>query len=137
MSLKGVAVALGASVLLAFAVAHGQDATVQKLVGRWEGQVDVRDEPQRTLIIKSIRLQREQWFANIDYGQTGTSLSALEARIERQGEKTTVSFGLSTTRKVELQLISERELQGLLKISDNDGSWVGRKMSLQKTSDKP
>ncbi|MGH7304315.1 MAG: hypothetical protein ACRELZ_13555 [Candidatus Rokuibacteriota bacterium] len=137
MSLKRLAVALGASALVAFAVAQAQDATVQKLVGRWEGKVDVRDEPGRTLIIRSVILERDQWMANIEYGQPGASLSVLEARIERQGAKTIVSFGLSTTRKVELQLISERELRGLLKISDNDGSWVGRKMSLQKTSDKP
>ena len=137
MRLVRLATAIGALALLAFGVAHAQDAAVQKLVGRWEGKVDVHDDPQRTLIVKSLSLQRNQWIANIDYGQTGTSLSALEARIERQGEKTIVSFAISATRKVELQLISERELRGLLKVSDREGSWVGRKMSLQKIGDKP
>jgi len=137
MSLSVRAVVLGISALLALGVAHAQDEAVQKLVGRWEGKVDVREAPEHTLIVRSLRLVGNQWLADIDYGPNGTEPSHLEARIERQGEKTTLSFAISTTRKVDLQLLSERELRGLLKISDASGSWVPRRMILHKTSDKP
>jgi hypothetical protein len=48
-----------------------------------------------------------------------------------------LTLAMSTTSKVELRVVSEHELRGVLKISDGSGSWVGRKMLLQKTSDKP
>jgi len=137
MSLGVRAVVLGISALLALGVAHAQDEAVQKLVGRWEGKVDVRERPEHTLIVRSLRLVGSQWLAEIDYGPNGTDLSHIEARIERQGEKTNVSFAISSTRKVDLQLLSERELRGVLKISDGSGSWVTRRMILHKTSDKP
>jgi hypothetical protein len=136
MSLRARAVAIGVSALLMLGVAHAQDEAIQKMVGSWQGKVDVHEEPERTLVIKSVALERDQWIASIDYGPTGKSLSSLQARIGRQRGTPTVTFALSTTSKVELQLVSERELRGLLKIADGTGSWVARKMLLQKTSDK-
>ncbi len=137
MSLHARAIAIGVSALLMLGVAHAQDETIQKMVGSWQGKVDVRIEPERTLVIKSVAIQQGQWIASIDYGPTGKSLSSMEARIERQGGTPTVMFAMSTTSKVELQLVSEGELRGLLKIADGTGSWVGRKIVLQKISDKP
>lgn len=137
MSRRTLVVAIAAFVLLAVAVADAQDEIVQKMVGLWQGKVDVRDEPERTLVIKSVSLEQGHWIADIDYGPTGKSLSSLQARIERQRDTPTMTFAMSTTSKVELQLFSERELRGLLKISDGTGSWVGRKMTLRKTAEKP
>ena len=137
MSLRARALAVGVSILLMLGVGHAQDETIQKMVGSWQGKVDVRDEPERTLVIKSVALEGGQWIANIEYGTTGKSVNALQARIEQQGGAPILMFASSTTNKVELQLISERELRGLLKVSDGTGSWVARKMTLQKTSDNP
>jgi hypothetical protein len=106
------------------------------MVGLWQGKVGCA-RPERTLVIKSVALERGQWIATIDYGPTGKSLSSLEARIERQLATPTMTFAMSTTSKVELQLYSERELRGLLKISDGTGSWVIRKMTLWKAGEKP
>jgi len=131
------AVAVGVVALLMLGVAQAQDQAVQKLVGTWEGKVDVRDEPGRTLVIKSVAQERGQWIANIDYGTTGRTMNELQARIEQQRGAPTLTFASSPTNKVELQLISDRELRGILKVSDGAGSWVARKMALKKTSDKP
>ena len=124
------------SVALALGVAYAQEPSVQKMIGTWKGKLDVHDDPDQTLVIKSIVQEGGIWIANIEYGPTGKTLSAMPARVEKQGGATTLSFPLSATRKMELSLISERELRGLLKISV-DGSWVGRKLILQKTPDKP
>jgi hypothetical protein len=137
MSLRARAVAIGVSVLLMLGVAHAQDEGFQKMIGTWQGKVDVRDEPERTLVIKSVAREGDIWIASIDYGPTGKRLSALQARVDRQRGTPTLAFPTSTTSKVELQLVSERELRGLFKVSDGTGSWVGRKMLLQKTGDKP
>jgi hypothetical protein len=128
--------AVAVATLLAFGVAHAQNEAFQKIVGTWTGKLDVHDEPERTLVIKSVTREGEIWIASIEYGPTGKTLSPLSARVDRQRGATTVTFPLSTTRKVELSLVSERELRGLLKISA-EGGWVGRKMVLQKTGDKP
>ena len=138
MTLRAQALAIAASILLALGVAHAQDESPQKMVGTWLGKVDVHDEPERTLVIKSITREGDIWIAGIEYGPTGKKLSFLAARVEKQRGATTLTFPVSATSKVELSLISERELRGLLKIStEGEGSWVGRRMRLQKTSDKP
>ena len=137
MSLRGRALVIAASVVLMLGVAGAQDESVQKMVGSWQGKVDVREEPECTLLVKTVNLERGVWIADIDYGQTGKRLSSLQARIERQHGAPTMTFAMSTTSKVELQLVSERELRGVLKVADGTGSWVTRKMSLQKTSEKP
>jgi hypothetical protein len=97
----------------------------------------VREEPDRTLVIKSIVREGDVWISNVEFGPTQKSLKTLPARIERQRGTPTLTFPVSATTKVELQLVSERELRGMLKVSDGSGSWVSRKLSLTKTSDKP
>jgi hypothetical protein len=91
MSFGARALAIGVAVLLMLGSAHAQDETIQKMVGLWQGKVDVHDEPERTLVIKSVALERGQWIATIDYGPTGKSLSSLQARIERQLDTPTMT----------------------------------------------
>jgi hypothetical protein len=136
MMLRAHALAIAASTLLALGAAHAQDASPQKMVGTWQGKVDVHDEPERTLVVKSITREGDIWIASIEYGPTGKKLSVLPARVDTQRGAMTLSFPISATSKVELSLVSESELRGLLKIS-SEGGWVGRKMRLQKIGDKP
>jgi len=136
MRVRARVFAIALAVLSAVGSAHAQDASFQKLVGTWKGKVDVHDEPERTLVVKSVSREGDVWIATVEFGPTGKPLSLFPARVEKQGGGTMLSFPISSTRKVELSLVSERELRGLLKISA-EGSWVGRKMALTKTSDKP
>jgi hypothetical protein len=99
-----------------------------------KGKLEVHDEPGRTLVINSATREGQIWIASIEYGPTGKTLS-ISARVERQRGATTLTFPISTTSTVDLSLVSETELRGLLKISDSSGSWVGPKMRLQKTGD--
>lgn len=55
MSFGARALAIGVAVLVMLGSAHAQDETIQKMVGLWQGKVDVHDEPERTLVIKSVR----------------------------------------------------------------------------------
>jgi len=136
MRLGAYAGAMAAAAVLALGGAHAQDESVQKVVGTWKGKVELLDEPERTLVVKSVTRAGGIWVASIEYGPTGQKLGAFEGRVEQQRGATTLTFPVSTTRKVELSLVSETELRGQLKVSA-EGSWVGRKMRLTKTADKP
>ena len=122
--------------LLALGVAHAQDESVQKIVGTWNGKIERLDEPERTLVVKSVTRAGSIWIASVEYGPTGQKLDAFEGRVEQQRGAPTLTFAISTTRKIELSLVSQTELRGQLKISA-EGSWVGRKMLLTKAGDKP
>jgi hypothetical protein len=123
--------------LLALSVAQAQDLSVQKIVGTWKGKVELLDELERTLVIKSVTRVGSIGIASVEYGPTSQKLDAFEGRVEKQRGATILTFAISTTRKVELSLVSDTELRGWLKVSDGAGSWVGRKMRLQKESAKP
>ena len=121
--------------LLALGVAHAQDESVQKMVGTWKGKIELLDQPDRTLIVKSVTRAGGIWIASVEYGLTGQKLDAFEGRVEQARGAPTLTFHISTTRKVELALVSQTELRGQLKINA-EGSWVGRKMLLTKSGAK-
>ena len=134
MKLGAYASALAVA-LLALGVAHAQDESVQKMVGSWKGKIELLDEPERTLIVKSVTRAGGIWIASVEYGPTGQRLDAFEGRVEQARGAPTLTFYISTTRKVELALVSQTELRGQLKINA-EGSWVGRKMLLTKSGAK-
>jgi hypothetical protein len=128
----------GALVLtLGVVVAAAQDEPFRGLVGTWQGQVDVRREPERTLVIESVTRRGDRWIANIQYGTTGQALARLEAEVEVSGPTPTLMFATSADNKTELKLVSERELFGFLKIRAEGQSWVSRKMRLEKNRGTP
>ena len=121
--------------LLALGVAHAQDESVQKMVGTWKAKIELLDQPDRTLIVKSVTRAGGIWIASVEYGLTGQKLDAFEGRVEQARGAPTLTFYISTTRKIELSLVSQTELRGQLKINA-EGSWVGRKMLLTKSGAK-
>ena len=121
--------------LLTLGVANAQDEAVQKMVGTWKGKIERLDEPERTLTVKSVTRAGDIWIASVEYGPTGQKLDAFEGRVEQARGAPTLTFYVSTTRKVELALVSQTELRGQLKINA-EGSWVGRKMLLTKAGDR-
>ena len=136
MRLGACAGALALATLLGLGVAHAQDESVQKVVGTWKGKIELLDEPERTLVVKSVTRAGSIWIASVEYGPTGQKLDAFEGRVEQPHGAPSLTFYISTTRKVELSLVSQTELRGLLKINA-EGSWVGRRMRLTRTGDKP
>jgi hypothetical protein len=137
MRFGACAAAIAVAIVSVLGTAHAQDDSVQKVLGTWKGKVELLDEPERTLVIKSVTRADDIWIASVEYGPTGQKLGAFEGRFEKHRSATTLTFYISTTRKVELSIVSDTELRGALKVSDGAGSWVGRKMVLQKTGDKP
>jgi hypothetical protein len=132
-----LAIAFALATLLTLGVAHAQDEALQKMIGIWKGTIERFDESERMLVIKSVTRAADIWIASVEYGPTGQKLDAFSARVEKRRGATNLSFQTSTTRKVELSLVSDTELRGSLKVSDREGSWVVRKMVLRKTGDKP
>src|SRR5262249_334191 len=136
MRLGAHAAAVAVATFLALGVAHAQSDSVQKVLGTWKAKIEMLHDADRTLVIKTVTRAGDVWIASVEYGPTGQKLGAFEGRVQQQRGATTLTFPISTTRKVELSLVSDTELRGQLKISA-EGSWVGRKMALTKTSDKP
>jgi hypothetical protein len=135
---RGVLTTAGALALaLGVVVAVAQAEPLRGLVGTWQGQVDVRREPERTLVVESVTRRGDRWVANIQYGTTGQALARLEAQVEMSGPTPTLMFATSADNKTELKLVSERELFGFLKIRAEGQSWVSRKMRLEKTGSTP
>lgn len=132
-----MALRIGIILLLVLGSAHAQDASLRALVGTWQGQVDVRQDPERTLVVKSITRQGDHWVATIHYGTAGKGLSDLQARIEIVRGTPTLTFTISADNKAELRLFSERELRGSLKFRAEESSWVSRTMRLEKISGTP
>ena len=132
MRLGAYAGAMAVAAVLALGGAHAQNESVQKVVGTWKGKVELLDEPERTLVVTSVTRAGSIWVASIEYGPTGQKLDAFEGRVEQLHGAPNLTFYLSTTRKVELALVSQTELRGQLKINA-EGSWVGRKMLLTKS----
>jgi hypothetical protein len=126
-----LALALGVGLAIA------QDEPLRGLIGTWQGQVDVRREPERTLVIESVTRRGDRWIASIQYGTTGQALARLEAQVEMSGLTPTLMFATSADNKTELKLVSERELFGFLKIRAEGQSWVSRKIRLEKTRSTP
>jgi hypothetical protein len=135
---RAVLATAGALVLaLGIQVAGAQDEPLRGLIGTWQGQVDVRREPERTLVIESVTRRGDRWIASIQYGTTGQTLARLEAQVEMSGPTPTLMFATSADSKTELKLVSERELFGFLKIRAEGQSWVSRKIRLEKTRTTP
>jgi hypothetical protein len=129
--------ATAGALALMLGVAVAQDEPLRGLIGTWQGQVDVRREPERTLVIESVTRRGDRWIANIQYGTTGQALARLEAQVDVSGPTPTLMFATSADNKTELKLVSERELFGFLKIRAEGHSWVSRKMRLEKTRGTP
>lgn len=132
-----MALRIGIILLLTLGTAHAQDDSRRALIGTWQGQVSVRKDPERTLVVKSITRQGDHWVSNIHYGTTGKGLSHLQARIEVSGGTPALTFMTSADNKAELRLLSERELLRSLKIRADASSWVSRRMRLEKASGTP
>lgn len=124
----------GSLLLVLTGAVLAQDEPVRALIGTWQGQMDLRLEPERTLVIKSVARRGDRWVADIDYGTTGKALARLQAQVEMSGTTPALTFATSPDNKAELKLISERELFGFFKVRAEGESWVARKLRLVKTT---
>src|SRR5437899_121362 len=87
----------------------------QRLVGRWDGRVDLTFSD-ATLMIDGVRLERGVWAVDAAYGTTNLFLSAVPATLELSGADIVVTFrtDLGTVR---LRLEADDDLRGTLTLA--------------------
>lgn len=107
------------------------DDLAKKLVGRWEGVVDVKQDRGRTLVIQSIKNDGDQWSAEARYGTTGGGLARVKAKVVASGDEIALQFVSSANNPVTLQLINDKELNGTLTVFAS--SQTGSKRALKLT----
>jgi hypothetical protein len=122
-------------VLFVSSFAYAQPDSFRALIGTWQGRVEVRSNPERTLVIKSIARRGDQWIADMHYGTTGKGLSHLSGRVNTAGDTTMLTFTTSADNPAELRLVAERELRGTLKVRSGTGGLVDRDIRMNKTSE--
>lgn len=108
------------------------DELAKKLVGRWEGVVDVKQNRGRTLVIQSIKKDGDQWSAEARYGTTGGGLARVKARVVANGDEMTLLFVSSANNPVTLQLINDKELNGTLTVFTSSQAGSNRSLKLTR-----
>src|SRR5262245_41719289 len=62
-----------------------------RLVGRWEGEVDLTF-PDRTLIVRGVSRKGDAWAADLEYGTTGLYLNIVAGIVEDTSGALTLRF---------------------------------------------
>lgn len=104
-----------------------------RLVGRWEGEVDLTF-PDRTLIVRSLRRQGAKWAADVEYGTTGLYLTPVPATLEEAGGRLTLKFVTQLASAVELELVEHNLLRGTFKLPNETKQ---RPIELKRVSSNP
>jgi hypothetical protein len=120
---------------VALDIAHAQQEPLRALIGTWQGRADVRQDPERTLVIKSVVQKGTQWVADIHYGTTGKGLSHLRGRVEVAAGTTILTFTTAADNVAELKLVAGRQLLGTLRVRSSAIDRVDRELRLEKVSD--
>lgn len=103
----------------------------KKLVGKWEGVVDVKQDRGRTLVIQSIKKDGDYWSAEARYGTTGGGLARVKVKVIANGDGMTLEYVSSANNPVLLRLINDKEMDGTLTVFVS--SQAGSKRALKLT----
>jgi len=95
-----------------------------RLVGRWEGRVDLTF-PDATLVVNSVKRVQERWVVEALYGTTNVFLAEAPATLELAGNQTTLVL-TTQVGEARLSLWQEDDLRGALRLTTD-----GRDRSLE------
>jgi len=95
-----------------------------RLVGRWEGRVDLTF-PDATLLVNSVKRVQERWVVEALYGTTNVFLAEAPATLEIVGNQTTLVL-TTQVGEARLSLWQEDDLRGALRLGAD-----GRDRSLE------
>jgi hypothetical protein len=90
-----------------------------RLVGRWEGEVDLTF-PDRTLVVHGVSRKNDVWVAQIEYGTTGLYLNSVAGVVEDTGGALTLRFVTPLASAVRLTLHSDTALRGTFRLATED-----------------
>lgn len=88
------------------------------LVGKWEGralfphQKGHRPDPDRTLVVRSVREQEGRWIVEADYGITGKNLKPVDVSLKVSGQEAVLEFRGPADEEVKLTLEKGEFLDG-------------------------
>jgi hypothetical protein len=86
-----------------------------RLVGRWEGEVDLTF-PDRTLIVHGVSRKNEGWVAQLEYGTTGLYLNSVAGVVDDGGGQLTLRFVTPLASAVRLTLHGDTLLRGTFRL---------------------
>src|SRR6266850_7916920 len=88
-----------------------------RLVGRWEGEVDLTF-PDRTLVVHSVTRKSDSWTAHAEYGTTNLYLTSVNAVVEEAPGGLTLRFVTPLASSVVLTLHDEHRLRGTFRLAN-------------------
>jgi hypothetical protein len=104
------------------------------LVGKWDGEYKTRgrDDPNRTLIIKSVTERDGKWFAEGLYGITGKGLGKVMIDVDASGRRPSIQFTTGANSVVRLELFDAKSLVGTLTLAGSREGGSDRGIKLNK-----
>jgi Caspase domain len=90
-----------------------------RLVGRWEGQVDLTF-PDRTLVVHGVSRKNDAWVAQLEYGTTGVYLNSVAGVVDETGGQLTLRFVTPLASAVRLTLHTDTVLRGTFRLPTED-----------------
>ncbi len=101
-----------------------------RLVGRWEGEVDMT-LPERILLIPSVRREGGRWLVEAQYGVTGVNLNPVPVTLDTSGGRVRLRFVSQLGSPVTLTLGRDDHLRGALRVASESHD---RAMTLKRVS---
>jgi hypothetical protein len=125
--------------LLAYAVmsAWAQADPTKALNGTWDGWVAGIPNPERVLVIRSIKAKEGGgWTADGRYGFTVDKLGRSPIEISLQGSDVTLEFVSGEKNPVKLKLVGENTLEGTANFVVSGGRTTTRSIKFEKKPTK-
>ena len=91
-----------------------------------------RDDPNRTLIIRSVTERNGKWFAEGLYGITGKGLGKVTIDVDTSGRRPAVQFTTGANSIVRMELIDGTSLVGTLTLSGSREGGSDRGIKLDR-----
>src|SRR6267142_4960932 len=88
-----------------------------RLVGRWEGEVDLTF-PDRTLVVHSVTRKSDSWTAHAEYGTTNLYLTTVNAVVEEAPGGLRLRFVTPLASSVVLTLQGDNRLRGTFRLAN-------------------
>jgi uncharacterized caspase-like protein len=105
------------------------------LIGRWDGEVYVPNDPfgpKRTLIIKAIRRVGETWQADAQYGAGGSAGTTVDTAIAVERGRPVVKFLTNYKTRLDLTLKTPDTLRGTFELYPGQGPRVILPITLRR-----
>jgi hypothetical protein len=123
--------------LLTGSISEAQTDSVKALIGKWEGEVQLRGvggDQNRTLIIESVGEKDGKLVAEGRYGITGKGLGKIQIEVDTTGRWPSIRFVTSANTTVRLNLVDERSMVGTMTLPGTREGGSDRSVKLARVN---